>query len=229
MQSTFCDRCGKKGHFSKVCKSVPSTQTAKSTACNAIRDTDVDRFSIFAVGNSLHSFDINIDGVTMQCIADTDTQLNIIPKSCIRHHALHATSVELTAYGGNKLTVVGTCILPVAYKNINTTARFYVVQTQATDKPLLSTELCEALGLLNDLIQSPTTANVKRNNRFGYIKNKEYKISIDETVLAVRIPPRRMPPALLSPISAKLKEMENADIIHPVHDFKWSSPLVPVI
>ena len=165
----------------------------------------------------------------MQCIADMGTQLNIIPKSCIRHHALQATSVELTAYGGDKLTVVGTCILPVAYKNMNTTARFYVVETQASDKPLLSTELCEALGLLNDLIQSSTTANVKRSTRFGHIKNKEYKISIDETVLPVRIPPQHVPPALLSPISAKLKEMENADIIRPVHDFKWSSPLVPVV
>ena len=112
----ICNHCGKKGHFSKVCKSVPSTLTFKSTACNTICDTDVDCFSIFAVGNSLQSFNINIDGETMQCIADTGTQLNIIPKSYIRHHSLQATSMELTAYGGNKLTVVGTCILLVAYK-----------------------------------------------------------------------------------------------------------------
>ena len=35
--------------------------------------------------------------------------------------------------------------------------------------------------------------------------------------------------SFVSAISTKLKEIENADIIRPVHDFKWSSPLVPVI
>ena len=46
---------------------------------------------------------------------------------------------------------------------------------------------------------------------------------------STRSPPWRVPPALLLANSTKLKEMEDADIIHPVHDFKWSSPVVPVI
>ena len=136
----------RKAIFQKCANLYQVLRLPKSTACNAIRDTDVDPFfSIFAVGNSLHSFDINIDGVTMQ--------VHRRYGYTTEHHSqiLHSPSRtasnkcgELTAYGGNKLTVVGTCILLVAYKNMNTTASFYVVETQASDKPLLSTELCEA-------------------------------------------------------------------------------------
>ena len=97
------------------------------------------------------------------------------------------------------------------------------------EKPLLSIKLCNDLGLLSDLVHktaivSHTTIN-KLYHSIGTIRNKEYRLAVDTSITPVKVPPRRTPPALFSKVTAKLKELQDADIM----EFEWSSPLVPVI
>ena len=170
-----------------------------------------------------------INGKKLLCVVDTGTQLNIIPRHLIDTVDLTPTDITLNTYGGFKLHVLGKCMLTAEYNGKSTNAEFFVVDTN-NEKPLLSTNLCYKLGLLSDLITLIGHTEISElYDGIGTIKNKQYQIPIDTSVSPVKVPPRRTPPALLSKIAAKLHELHDADIIRPITEFEWSSPLVPVI
>jgi hypothetical protein len=65
---------------------------------------------------------------------DTGAQVNVMPVKVYnslktKSKVLQPTKVKLTAYGGNRIPVLGTCQLKCKYKNEAHNLEFYVVNT----------------------------------------------------------------------------------------------------
>ena len=112
----------------------------------------------------------------------------------------------------------------------------FIIVTPLKDRntmlPLFSLEICQRLGMIHELLQV-SNINVFKdyNDRFtglGVLNTGfEFIVPIDNTVPAKNVPARRLPPAVLEPVRAELKRMEQYSAIRPITEpTKWCSPML---
>ena len=82
---------------------------------------------------------------------DTGAQVNILPKTIYNQLRfklkLEKSSIKLKAYNGTPIYVLGTCTIPIKYKDISIEVRFIVADTNAV--PILGLETSVQLKLIN--------------------------------------------------------------------------------
>ena len=88
---------------------------------------------------------------TVKVKLDTGAQVNVMPVALYKTlkkdpKKLKPTNINLTAYGGNKIEVLGCCHLKSRYKNIIRVLEFYVVNACAPCA--LSLKACQDLALI---------------------------------------------------------------------------------
>jgi transposase InsO family protein len=237
-----CKNCGRMGHFSRRCKFPPKPvhlvegdkeddedSGAEDAPVHYVYKDDGDSaVSIFKVG-SLRTVNVEIDGIERSCIPDTGAAINVLPEH-LAVPPFKPTKEVLRTYGGHPLPVVGETTTTVRYNGHKASARFIVV-TAPREKPLLCTETCTALGLLHE-VATVLPTNLRR--QFGKLFegigliSEPCKIYVEEGAVPRNFPFRRLPPALLEPITKTLQEMEKQGIIAPAEQVEWCAPIVPV-
>lgn len=116
-----CNKCRKQNHFAAKCRSKTSTPTPTQTV-KAVDDDEVFQAGIMGSGADDSQFvTLRLEnGNYLRFQADTGAQCNVVPldlyKRATRDYKLKHVSPakqRITAYGGNKIPVVGQTLLRV--------------------------------------------------------------------------------------------------------------------
>ena len=168
----------------------------------------------------------------MVCQLDTGAYCNVISYQDLsillqnRKPKVEQSSVKLKMYDGSIMRPIGETVLKVKHNDSYHILKFQVVDSP--NKPLLSAESCEMLGLLQFNLNIPQDVHVVEStpkpslqrclNTFkdvfeglGHIGNATSVI--DETVKPVQHTPRRVPVALRDEVNEKLLDLEKISII----------------
>ena len=238
-----CKKCGKKNHFSAVCKSSSVKMVAKA-ACSqstpdiedATENEDIEFFvsSIDQASSSSKEWTIvvNVHGHRITFTLDTGAQVNILPYSLFRklkNTKLQKSRAHLTTYNGECLHVKGQSQLTCMTSDKEHLVEFQIVDTRS--KPILGLPSCEALNLIQrvDVIEDETlSAYADVFKGLGNMKD-EYTIRIDSTVSPVVHAARKVPAALRDDLQKELQHMEKERVIEKVdHPTDWVNSLVIV-
>ena len=135
---------------------------------------------------------------------------------------LDPPTVRMTAYGGAIIPQVGTCMIPVTYKDHTSQCMFHV--TENTGPVLIGLPTCRELGLVTfnyainvqqemTHVQTDQTMHHKILKEYGDVFqgigqfDGEYHIEVDPSVTPVIHPPRRVPHALREPLKQELDSL----------------------
>lgn len=141
-------------------------------------------------------------------------QVNIIPENKIRDvigvSQLNPATRRLSGYGGEPLSVRGTCKLQCKHKETKAMQEFYVVDTQAP--PILGLRACLEMDLIKLVlsVQTDTRQSDDLLSEFADVFEGigefpgECKIHIDSAAVPVVYPPRKIPFTL----RGRLKELD---------------------
>ncbi|XP_038138952.1 uncharacterized protein K02A2.6-like [Cyprinodon tularosa] len=157
-------------------------------------------------------------------------------------------------YNKTKLTPLGTCKVKVRNPRNNKLYRLeFQVVNQNSRIPLLGRKASEAMKLIkvqyenilaidsivmkkpNPVTRGEHVTMDKIKEEFGDVftgdgcMEGEYKIEIDDRVPPVKLPKRRVPVAMMTPLQEELKDLERRQIIAPVErSTDWISSMVAV-
>ena len=168
-----CNKCGKSGHFGRVCKSSLNLSTQKSHSSVYFMTSEYsNEFSDdeyhFTLGNSSRKVPVIINGQEVPMIVDSGATVNVLDysscallskRSPIR---LESSCVRVYPYGARvPLPVKGSCTIPVSTESSkkSTYAEFVVAQNLESDC-LLGKKTAIELSLLR---VGPPTLNAKIN------------------------------------------------------------------
>ena len=184
--------------------------------------------------------------VPVTCQLDTGASCNVISYRDlavimqIGEPPLDKSQVKLKMFDGSTLKPLGETLLKVEHRGKQHPLRFQVVAENA-NKPLLSAEACEQLGLLKldveihniqSLTNPLTEESILRRYKdvfegLGHIGDTAFVT--DEKVCPVQHAPRRVPIALRNEVKAKLAELEVKGIVKKITEWmEWISSMVIV-
>lgn len=219
----------------------------ESEKVNQVNDKHSQGRQLFAgmkIGKKLVNFQI-----------DCGATCNIIPIDLLNPDTpLEHTEKVLVMYNKTKLTPLGTCRVKVRNPRNNKLYRleFQVVE-QSSRTPLLGRKASEAMKLIKvqyenilaiDSIVKMESNTVTKGGHMTMDKIKndfedvftgvgcmegEYRIEIDDKVPPVKLPKRRVPVAMMTPLQEELKDLERRGIIAPVErSTDWISSMVSI-
>ena len=256
-----CHKCNKSNHFASVCNAKRPNQLN----CVADeQDSDSD-FSVLQVetvstlaGNGkqvLTRLTFCIEDASrskykssMVCQLDTGASCNVISHRDLTvllqngSPPLHQSSVKLKMYDGSVMKPLGETCLTAERRGKYHSLKFQVVNTP--NKPLLSAESCEMMGLLQFDVDPPQSVHVVESivktlltketiltaykdvfEGLGHIGDSTFMVN--ETVKPVQHAPRRVPVALREEVKKKLTDLEKRGIIKKVTEpTEWISSMV---
>lgn len=246
-----CKKCGKPNHFAKACK---SQQTWKQKNVHAVNndteqayespqeffiDTITKDHSNVINEQAFAEIEVGSELQKMKFKLDTGAQVNIIPENKIRDvigvSQLNPATRRLSGYGGEPLSVRGTCRLQCKHKGTKAMQEFYVVDTQAP--PILGLRACLEMDLIKLVlsVQTDTRQSDDLLSEFADVFEGigefpgECKIHIDPNAVPVVYPPRKIPFTLRSRLKEELERMERQGIIAKVTEpTDWVNALVVV-
>ena len=244
-----CNKCKKFNHFSKVCRSQTQqgglyprrvhgvSDSAEQPPDELFIDTiikeneNTDREQAFVeveIGTKRHKVKFKID---------TGAQTSIIPANTF--HKLFGNVVlgppasRLSAYGGQRLEVKGSCKLTCRHREKTVMQGFDIVYTAAP--PVLGMRACLDLNLVKLIhlvdAQPPTHTSILQEfsdvfEGIGLFPG-ECSFHLKPSATPVVCPPRRIPFALRDRLKDELDVMEKMDIIQKVTEpTEWVNQLV---
>ncbi|RXN11580.1 Retrovirus-related Pol poly from transposon [Labeo rohita] len=240
-----CGKCGKRNHFAKVCRSAYKRNVYAVSEEVSHYEEDPPEFFVDSVsqkpGDTEQAFAdilLGVEETEVSFKLDTGAQVNVIPLHTFdrlkAQCKLLPTKHSLTGYGGQVLTVEGTCALPCRYKDRETLMNFYIVNTQAP--PVLGLKACLDL----DLIKLVLSVNALKEDKsimeeypdvsdgIGLFPG-ECTIHLKPDATPVVYPPRRVPLALRGRLKEELQNMEKQGVIARVTEpTDWVNALVVV-
>lgn len=196
--------------------------------------------------------DISIKGqsVTFKCQLDSGSTSNIMNLTdydkivCDQAPKLKPSCLKLKCYNGDLLKPIGQQNLKCAVNGKIYKLLFQIVKNKTYQKPILSAETCEKLGLLEvkaDLCMVQQSTEIpwpkeeilhEFNDVFtglGKLPGK-YHLIVDPMATPVKHVPRRVPVALKNKLKIKLEELERNKIIKKESDpTDWISSMVLVV
>lgn len=234
-----CAYCQKWHHFASVC------MAEKKGEVNLLRESSESEESILKVeevsfiescGNrwfATPSFycELNKHKTKLKCQLDTGATCNVLSYrdlSIIKQNGkpqMESNKTKLKLFDGSLMKPFGEVNLRVIHGGQTQILKFQVVS--GTNKPLLSAETCQKLGLLKlgsqakvltlDAKQAPLTAqSILRDykdvfNGLGHIGTSSFVV--DPSAVPVQHTSRRIPVALKKEVNAKLEDLERKGII----------------
>jgi len=254
-----CRNCGNQNHFQSVCRQAPQQQGRTGQRLHAVtdyleEDSDDSAFYIEQVDALHHSngkkFFVplcmvdSVGTVTIDCQLDTGATCNVMSYNdvcVIMQHGdppLAPTTARLKLYDGTVMPVLGECTLYCECNGEQHRLNFKVIT--GSQKPLLSGEACNKLGLIT--INAVRQATALDSNGEALIQDYsdvfdglgclpgEYHIEVDPSVSPVQHVPRQAPVALKAKLKEKLQDLETREIIARVDEpTAWISSLVTVL
>ena len=160
----------------------------------------------------------------LKCIP-VESLENISPKP-----DLQPVNVQLSAYNGSKIPVVGKCSLTLDHKNNSFKVSFIVVDSV----PILGLKTSEHLQLIKRIFRIQTNGETffsEFHDCFGEIGtlNTTHHIEVKHNVKPVVTPVRKVPHELKPKLENELKRIVDLDIIEPIEKpTDWVNGLVIV-
>lgn len=229
-----CNKCGVKGHFSKVCFS-----STRGTSSVQDRQDGVGMiFSNFA--DKLDNFYSPMKFVQVDCVTttendsstesrnirfgiDTGSAVNLMSKimfsNIFPNCTLRECNRQLHDFSGNPIHITGCVSLEMQYDGVLSVEDVYVVDTN--NPPLLG--ICAFESLKLHRLWSNSSLNV-----IGRVDKYIHKITLQPDAVPVKQKLRRVPLSLRDKVSQELKSLVESDIIEPIHESDWASNIVVV-
>lgn len=238
-----CDKCGRKRHFKKLCKTKNITAKKKKVRQVEESEEEDEKLNenpkqipgVLAVNDEKYNSKVKclVGGVPLEWLVDSGASVNVIDESTwkmlkTRGCKVSCESVEakkkLVAYGNHKLKVKGVFKTDIAHGSVTVHWEVYVIKGQGTN--LLDKMTSIDLGVLrikSDVLEIAEQKPMK----IGKAKELQVKINVDRNVHPVQQPCRRLPIPLQSIVDNEIQNLLDQDIIEPVTcKITWASPLV---
>ena len=240
-----CLKCSKANHFAKQCN---------SKLVNVVTENDIiesENYVLDCITNNQLSdykdaFWKNISIVncnkSFKAKVDTGAQINVIPNYIFDklqlRTKLQKCVANITNYGGDKLKVIGDCILDVKIDNKQHKMHFFVIDTPINSTPIVGIKTIQELDLLRTInIVNRVEANtdeivLKYDEVFtglGKINIEPYEFKLKENYTPIVVPPRQVPFQLVEPLKNELNKMMKDKIITKISEpTEFVNPLVLV-
>ncbi|XP_033725232.1 uncharacterized protein K02A2.6-like [Pecten maximus] len=249
-----CRKCHGVGHFEARCKSKGQKSTVRQVSSEGPANY---AFSVHGTsGQTQNSIVINIGGIQTEAIIDSGASCNVMNRGTwetLKRQSIKCTSKKsdkhIFVYGSQTpIHAVGSFVARIAYNDrYEDGVEFLVIEGRG--QTLLGKDTSIKLGVLrlgplpspnerHDINKVSTTLGIKDElirkypkafQGLGTLRNFELEISLDPEVKPIAQPLRRVPYNLRDRLEKKLLELEDLDIIEPVHGpTSWVSPIVVV-
>lgn len=225
-----CRKCGRRGHFARVCKNKNKVQVINESLSSDVVISSIkvgtinknDLFESLQVGSKIIDFKL-----------DTGSDCNVLPLKIIKqlgcNTMIKSSNIKLHNYDGSQINSLG--FIDLRCKLINNrqvNLRFQVVKANCT--PILGWNTMEHLKLFerkylrqikcNKNMQCHDIINkyiqIFDTNKIGCIKGIEYDIKLKEGAQGKVEPCRGVPIALHKPLKIELDRMVQMGIIDKV-------------
>ena len=252
-----CEACYKQGHYTKLCRSTGEKGSDKHELWHkkrSVRNVNTESSdseqenSDIEYAHALNNGDaklplvtVHINGRQVKMLIDTGASVNIIDETTWRSQfmgpkllPLNKAHITLVPYGSKqKIQVMGKCEVKIEHGANKIHSTIYIVKGKygcllgyksATDLSLISMVQRVDTTPLEDTIHHKFP---KLFSGIGKLKGVKVKLHIDPAVQPTAISHRRVPFHLRAKVEAKLKELEEQDIIERVEGpTPWVSTIV---
>ncbi|XP_061159755.1 uncharacterized protein K02A2.6-like [Syngnathus typhle] len=227
-----CHTCGKRGHYSKVCKSVKNVHMIETEKCN---ETPIFLGSVHAGSDPWYA-DITIRNHTVRFKIDTGADVSVIPAQmyfCINQNETELCKPDrpLIGPGGTPLNVLGMCKETLCKGEQKIQENVYVI------RDLHMALLSRPASVKLNLVSRADSIDIKMLNE-NYPKlcqglglmQQPYTIKLKPDAVPFSLStPRRVPIPLLGKVKEELERMESIGVISRVEEpTEWCSGMVPV-
>lgn len=226
-----CRNCGKKGHYSRVCRSKRINEVKEENDDNflftgelVVGEVECWQAKVDVNGfQTIFKLDTGADGTVVSHAEPWVNQMKLSPPDTILHGP-----------GGKELEVLGVFEAKMSYKGLKHSEKAYVIKNQNTS--LLSRNACVALNLVTCHVNETLKLNdicsefPKLFKGLGLLKGYTYKISLRDNITPTCIyTPRKIPHPLREKAKLQLQEMVTSGVISPVTEATdWCSGLVTI-
>ncbi|XP_061127410.1 uncharacterized protein K02A2.6-like [Syngnathus typhle] len=227
-----CHTCGKRGHYSKVCKSVKNVHMIETEKCN---ETPIFLGSVHAGSDPWYA-DITIRNHKVRFKIDTGADVSVIPAQmyfCINQNETELCKPDrpLIGPGGTPLNVLGMCKETLCKGEQKIQENVYVI------RDLHMALLSRPASVKLNLVSRADSIDIKMLNE-NYPKlcqglglmQQPYTIKLKPDAVPFSLStPRRVPIPLLGKVKEELERMESIGVISRVEEpTEWCSGMVPV-
>lgn len=244
----ICSNCGKLGHFATVCLSKAINMIDIQNESNS--DSDENTLFLNSIKENNKNKKVTLDWVeeikvnknkTLKVKLDSGAHCNVISAKDLDKIELgklinkNKIPVNLKAYGGGELKVVGICDLCCKFRNRKEKNLEFIVVNEIDDNtpPTIGLPSLQELNLIKriNMIQVQNKNILQEygdvfENR-GVIKNFEYNINVKENSVGTVATCRKVPIAIRDKLKKELGIMEKKGIIQRVTEpSEWVNPLV---
>ena len=154
------------------------------------------------------------------------------------------TKVKLQTYTGEKVSPAGVIEVNVTYNKQHHTGKIYIVE--GGGPPLLDRDWLAHIKLdwpnllAMSMVQPSTTTEEKLksllaeypdlfSDEIGELKDIKGRLTLKEDAQSVFMKVRQVPYALRPKVKAELTKLQQQNIISPVTNSEWATPIVPVL
>ncbi|UYV67701.1 K02A2.6-like [Cordylochernes scorpioides] len=225
--NSYCNKCMKKGHYAKVCRSEAINEIKSEIAfLGSVEDNSKKWIVPIKVNNRQINFKI-----------DTGADVNVLPLQyyyqSFQRIKLEKSDKVLQGPNGIALETVGMIHVKLQNKGQHLNSKIYIVDK--LKQPLLSGETSEKLNIVRMIQQlSSNFLNPKREfpkifNGLGHAKIND-KISLQPDAKPYALcTPRRVPIPLMKQVKEQLEEMTRLGVIESVEEpTEWCAGMVAV-
>ena len=183
---------------------------------------------------------LNVNDENIRFKIDTGARCNVIPEHAFeklrKKPSLQTTKVTLTAYGGVRVPIKGTCTMKIKHNDQNIDVKFFVV---AVDKaqPLIGLQTCRDLELIsiNNNVSAVTAQETEILDEYQDVfaglglVDGEFHIELRDDAKPTLHPPRKIPLSLMPKFQKTLEQMTEMGVISKVNKATdWVNSLVTV-
>ena len=216
-----CNKCGKSGHFAKVCRNKRFQNKPKHVGFEKQSSHSIDVFSVDAFENSGITKDIRVCGKILKFQLDTGASVSIMSEhqwQDLGQPKLEPTSVAPTNYDGSVLETLGELQTEIFIEN-SLQAKFIVVKSN------------KCFGLIGRDIIDKQKSNVCTYSvdyeELPTIRGFTASIVLTDASKPLKFcPARSVPLHLKEKLDSELDSLQRQGIISPVEFAKCASPVV---
>ena len=237
----YCDKCGKRNHFAKVCRSAMQKKCQNvQTIDDDDSDDDNDLFVDTICGDKNKKdwqVQLAVNRRKLSFKIDTGAQCNVISKTMfdtVSKAPLVKSNARLVAFGGHKIVPFGKATLLCEHKKKLHPIQFQVVDNVPNVLGLkTSTELNiikRVEGINSQHVNDPLKEFADVFTGLGCVSNVVHHINIKPNVQPVVHPPRRVPVTIRSKVKTELQRMERLNVIEKINEpTEWVNSMAVVV
>ena len=248
-----CHNCGKVGHLKKVCRKSSQSTSQGRGRVNVMQDetqeqelitddtqSEYQLFTVTSSSNSPLRVEMKLGGKPHTMEIDTGASMSVISKTTYQREfsefELQGSSVRLTTYGGEPLSVCGEMVIDVVHGDNKAKLPLLVVDKNGPS--LLGRNWLASFHLDWNVIhkvQESKLSNIldKYKSVFtpglGTLAGFEAKIHIEPNACPRFCQARSVPFAMKALVEKELDNLKAQGIIEPVAFSEWAAPIVPVL